>query len=91
MVPADHLHEASGMLEQLFRPRRAAVGTQSVAATGDMRDMPHGAFRRTAEARGGDVYRVELPLEMPGVWDVTLQIVDGLGKAEVRLSIDVPS
>ncbi len=68
-----------------------AVNPQSVSASGDMRDMPHGAFRRTAEGQGGGMYRLELPLEMPGVWDVTVQILDSSGKAEVRLSIDLPS
>jgi hypothetical protein len=62
----------------------------SVIARGDMRDMPHAAFRQQANALGGGMYRLDLPLEMPRVWDVKIQIVDGPAKAEVRLSIGVP-
>jgi hypothetical protein len=77
-------------LHLLHAGSRAAATPDSVMASGDMRDMPHGSFRRQADVLGGGMYRLDLPLEMPGVWEVTVQIADGATKTDIRISIDLP-
>jgi hypothetical protein len=77
-------------LHLLHASTNSVATAESVIARGDMRDMPHGSFRELSNSLGGGMYRLDLPLEMPGVWDLTVQVVDGATKAEIRLSIDVP-
>lgn len=68
----------------------ATVAEAAIAARVTMRDMPNVDFHEEVTNLGNGAYEIPLRFSMPGVWRLTLHILDGADDGTVQFDLDLP-